>query len=147
MRSASARSSADGVAELGFDGPEAIGDRPERRSAIELGEGRSNQVARATFGAEGCVGGRRRGAVGIGVPEDRLLGEEPIVLVLVGEPRAVDLVELEPDELALAVPRAASPPSSSSVRSALAKRRPSRVELREVDAREAIQRPPLARRW
>ena len=83
--------------------------------------------------------------MGIGVAEDRLLGEEPLVLALVGEPRAVDLVELEAEEVALAVAGAASPPSSSSVALRLAKRRPSRFELAQVDAGEAIQRPSLAR--
>ena len=44
-------------------------------------------------------------SVGVGVGEDRLLGEEPIVLALVGEARRLDLVELVAEEVALAVAR------------------------------------------
>ena len=91
--------------------------------------------------------GRRRGrSMGVGVGEDRLLGEEPLVLAVVGEPGRLDLVELEAQEVALALAgRRRRRPSASSVARRRSAGPPGRLEVVQVDAGEAVERPALAR--
>ncbi len=83
--------------------------------------------------------------MGVGVAEDRLLGEEPLVLAVVGQPGGLDLVELEAEEVALAIAgrRVATQPRELLVGGPPGPARG--LEVVQVDAGEAIQRPSLAR--
>jgi hypothetical protein len=83
--------------------------------------------------------------MGIGVAEDGLLGQEPLVFALIGEPGRLHLVELEAQEVALAIAgrRVATEPLELLVGGSPGAAR--RFEVVQIDAGEAIQRASLAR--
>ena len=82
--------------------------------------------------------------MGIGVREQRLVGLEALVLARVRETHAVDLVELEPQEVELALAGARVAAQALEHGGGRSHRGASRLEIGEIDRREPIEGPPLA---
>ena len=132
------------VGQVGLHRPQAGDDRRERRPLAELGQGGGHPVASAALGAEGRVGRAAGLSMGVGVAEDGLLGEEPLVLAVIGEPGGLDLVELEAQEVALAIAgrRVASQRARAPRRRPAGPRRAASRSCRSTPAKRSS-----ARRW
>ena len=134
------------VGQLRLHGPQAGDDRRERapaRRARPAPWPRWSRAPRSVLRAASAASAASRWASASA--EDRLLGQEPLVLVVVGEPGRLDLVELVAQEVALAIAGRRVAAQRVELLVGGSPRGARRLEVVEVDAGEAIQGPSLAR--